>query len=93
MLGMSSENLAKKAKQHLKDGLVVGGITDTRIEHEIVQGTRYVRLKVTSKKFGNLGHAERQAVVWRILERALPPVDFARISIVLTLTPEEQAGR
>ena len=90
--GPSGDALARKAGQALKDGLAVGGIADAKITSEVVRGTRYVRLFVTSKKLGKLGHAERQTVVWRIVDQALDADDRARISMILTLTPEEQRG-
>jgi hypothetical protein len=90
--GLGSAALAKKAEQALKKGLALGGIADAKITFEVVPGTRYVRLAITSKKLGKLSHAERQAVVWRIVEQALDPDDLVRISMILTLTPEEQKG-
>jgi hypothetical protein len=93
MPGLSNDTLAKKAEDALKAGLTEGGIKDAAIKHEVVKGTRYVRLSVTSKKLGRLGHAERQNVVWRILQTALGAAACTRISMVLTLTPDEQKGR
>ena len=59
---------------------------------EKVPGTKLYRLLVIAGKFKNLQFSERQQMVWRIIERTLPPAEQLQISMILTLTPEEAKG-
>ncbi len=60
-----------------------------RVASEPIRGTKLVRFAVLSSKFEPLTHSERQGIVWRIVERALPPNEQLLISGIMTLTPEE----
>jgi hypothetical protein len=44
---------------------------------------------VVAAGFKKLWHSERQELVWRIANRALSRDEDLRISMILTLTPEE----
>ena len=56
---------------------------------EPVPGTRLIRIYVISKGFKNLGFSERQSVLWRIAQGVLTESQLAKISMILTLTPDE----
>ncbi len=58
-----------------------------------VPTTRLYRVAVLAPKFKELKHSERQNLVWRITERAISPDEQMRISMILTLTPDEMTGR
>jgi hypothetical protein len=48
---------------------------------------------VFSPQFKDLGHSERQNLVWRIAEKELSQEDQMRISMILTLTEDEAKGK
>ena len=51
------------------------------------------RVTVVAPQFKALKHSERQSLVWRIAERVLSPNEQLRISMILTLTRDEAAGK
>lgn len=71
--------------EHLEDV----GIQDANIWWEPLPPTRLYRIGVVSQAFAILFHNEQQSLVWDALETNLLPPDLSRISMVLTLTPEE----
>ncbi len=74
-------------EQTLKDS----GIT-AAVECEPVKGTKLYRLFVVARQFEQMRPSERQDLVWRIIDKALPtPEDQMKISMVLTLS-EKEAG-
>ena len=79
----------------LKDGLIDGlnqsGI-EAQVDAESVPTTRLYRVAVLAPKFKKLKPSERQNLVWRIAERNISPDEQMRISMIVTLTPEEAAG-
>jgi len=76
----------------LKDALVEGlgnvGI-DADVRMEPVPTTRLYRVFVVASNFKPLKHTERQNLVWRMAERVLSPENQLRVSMIVTLTPEE----
>lgn len=72
----------------LVDGLDANGIR-AEVSAEPIRTTRLYRVAVLAPKFKVLKHSERQDLVWRIAERALSPDEMMRISMILTLTPDE----
>lgn len=81
-----------RLKTALVDGLKLAGIT-AEVDSEPVPTTKLHRVLVLAPKFKVLKHSERQDLVWRIAERALAPDEQLRISMILTLTPDEAAGK
>lgn len=73
----------------LKVGLSKAGIPAQTIHVVPVKGTRLNRIRIVSRKFRDLGPSERQDIVWRILRQNLRPDEELRISMVLTLTPQD----
>jgi acid stress-induced BolA-like protein IbaG/YrbA len=71
------------------DGLRRVGVP-ADVESEPVRGTKLYRFFVVSPKFKRMSYSERQKVVWRILERNLSESRLQRVSMVMTLTPEEE---
>lgn len=65
---------------------------DSEIQVESVEGTRMYRFFVISDQFGKLNYSERQNLVWRIVDKALPQSDAIKISMIMTLTGEEASG-
>lgn len=76
----------------LKSALV-GDLKGSGIRAEVraepVPTTKLYRVAVLAPKFKVMAHSERQNFVWRIAERALSPDELLRISMILTLTPDE----
>jgi hypothetical protein len=81
-----------RLKTALVDGLKVGGIA-ADVDSEPVPTTRLHRVMVLAPKFKALKHTERQNLVWRIAEQTLGPEEQLKISMILTLTPDEAAGK
>lgn len=82
----------KRLKSSIIDVLRGNGIA-AKVDIIPVPTTRLYRVAVMAPKFKELKHSERQNLVWRITERALSPDEQMRISMILTLTPDEAAGR
>jgi hypothetical protein len=74
----------------LKDGLRALRI-EADISSEPVRGTTLIRFFAVAKKFKKMDYSERQMVVWRIVQEVLTPARLRRISMIMTLTPEEFA--
>ena len=81
-----------RLKASLIDTLKANGII-ADIGVEPVPTTRLYRVAVFAPKFKQLKHSERQNLVWRIAERAISPDEQMRISMILTLTPDEANGK
>lgn len=82
--------------QTLRDALVarLGDVgLQCEVEYEPVQGTKMYRFFVYSDGFAEMGYTERQSLIWRITENALPPHDAIKVSMILTLTPDEVGER
>jgi hypothetical protein len=75
----------------LRDELMQGGIK-AEVDSEAVVGTKLHRVIVVSPNFRHVRQGERQDLVWRIADTALPPEYQLRISMILTLTPAEMQG-
>ena len=72
----------------IKDGLSDANIV-VRVDAERVKGTRLHRVYVIGDKLSALRPSERQNLVWRVAEQVLTPEEQLRISMIMTLTPEE----
>jgi hypothetical protein len=86
--------------RHLQSALVEAlgkNRIDAQVRTEPVPTTGLFRVAVLAPKFKELKHSERQSLVWRIAESALSSDELFRISMILTLTPDEagsgDAGR
>ena len=88
----SLSKLVKDIRCEIATGLLVGGIS-ANVKVESVKGTKLVRVEVISQQFAALRPSERQDLVWRILGGKLGRDDQLRISRILTLTPDELAGK
>jgi hypothetical protein len=81
----------QRLRTALTDTLKDSGIK-AEVWAEPVPTTRLYRVWVTAPKFKSLKHSERQSLVWRIAESALPPDEQMRISMIVTMTPQEAQG-
>lgn len=79
-------------KKALVEGLAQGGIK-AKVQVEPVRTTKLFRLLVLAPQFAALKHSERQDLVWRIAERVLSPEQQLQISMILTMTDKEAAGK
>lgn len=75
--------------QQLESGLRSVGISAKAEWEPVGGGTRLYRIWVTARKFREMGYSERQSLVWRIAEKALPDNRLVHVSMILTLTPDE----
>jgi hypothetical protein len=87
-----AQDFERRLAQVLIEGLKIGGIR-AKVETEPVPHTKLTRVLVTARAFDSLRPSERQDLVWRIVSRAFDPEDQFRISMILTLTPNELAGK
>jgi len=95
MAGLKTKPLPafiKRLKSAITDTLRDNGIA-AQVDATPVPTTRLYRLAVLAPKFKELKHSERQSLVWRITERAISADEQMRISMILTLTPDEVSGR
>lgn len=91
----AKQNLAKKQIQererNIVDGLKERGIrAEVELEKSGLPG-KY-RLYVISDDFEGLLEAERQSVIWKVLEETWPRADQLRLTLTLALTKAEAAG-
>lgn len=62
---------------------------ECEIRIEPVAGTKMYRFFVISDGFAAMQHSERQTVVWRIVDKAIPQSDAVKVSMIMTLTRAE----
>lgn len=58
------------------------------VEHEQTRRGRY-RWTVVSDSFKDMGHPERQRLVWGIADRTLQKSDLLNVAMILTVAPSE----
>jgi hypothetical protein len=63
----------------------------SELDVERVPGTNRYRLAVVWDGFGRSNVYKRQDRVWKIAEKSLAPGELLRISMILTLRPDELA--
>jgi hypothetical protein len=61
------------------------------ISHEHVRGDRY-RFVVLWDQFEKIEHPERQEKVWDIADRSLKKDDLRKVTMILTLGPDDLAS-
>jgi len=89
---LKTPSFVERLETSLIEGLKQAGI-EAEVEYERVPSTRLYRFIVLAKKFKPLPHNERQNLVWRIAEKSLADDEQFRVSMILTLTPEELKER
>lgn len=90
-MAMKTPAFVTRIKRALVDDLGRAGIIATVIT-EPIHGTKLHRVTVVAAKFARMRFSERQGVVWRIVDNAIPKEEQLFISMILTLTPSEAAG-
>jgi hypothetical protein len=95
MAKVAAKPKPRSFEQRLKDvlaaGLDVAGI-EAEITTEPIRGTKLRRVLVIAEGFENLRPSERQDLVWRIVSQQFDNTEQLRISMILTLTPQEMRG-
>ena len=61
---------------------------DAQVRHEQVRHNRY-RFIVLSDRFKDMGHPERQRIVWDIADAALAKPDLRNVAMILTIAPSD----
>ncbi len=82
------QSFPKRIERSISEGLATAGI-DAEVETERVRGTRLHRVLTVARQFEHLRPSERQDLVWRIIKQHFSPEEQLRISMILTLTPDE----
>lgn len=90
--GTSSAPFAARLRQVLVDDLKTAGI-NAEVRTEAVPTTKLHRVLVTARQFKQLPPSERQDLVWRIVGRHFNQEEQLLISMIVTLTPDEMAGK
>jgi len=90
--GKPSASLATRLRQVLVDDLKTAGI-NAEVRTEAVRTTKLHRVLITARSFKQLPPSERQDLVWRIVGRHFSPEEQLLISMIVTLTPDEMAGK
>jgi hypothetical protein len=88
----NSKNVVRVLTKALTEGLKKVGI-DAEVSHEPVPHTKLRRFSVIAKKFKSMRPSERQDLVWRMAGQVLDPDEQLLVSMILTLTPDELAGK
>jgi hypothetical protein len=91
-LTATEKSLKARVRHALEEGLAVGGIT-AKVSTEAIKGTKLTRVMVTAPQFKSLRPSERQDLVWRIMGDTFQRDEQLRISMIMTLTPDELAGK
>ena len=89
--GVPRSVFAQNLRLALIQGLRQAGIL-AQVQVQPVPTTKLYRVLLTATKFKNLKPAERQDLVWRIVNARFSPEEQLQISMIVTLTPEELAG-
>jgi hypothetical protein len=63
-------------------------LPDAQVRHEQVRHNRY-RFIVLSERFKDMGHPERQRIVWDIADAALDKPDLLNVAMILTVAPSD----
>jgi hypothetical protein len=82
---------ASRLRNDLVQGLDKAGIK-ARVDTEPVKGTKLHRVFVIANAFAHLRPAERQDLVWRIVDQSLMPDERLQISMIYTVTESELPG-
>ena len=85
----TSPKFLKRLRDALITDLKQAGIENAKIKTEPVRTTKLHRVMVVSEQFKHLRPTERQDLIWRIAGQALTPEEQLRISMIVTVTPEE----
>lgn len=86
------KNVERVLTEALENGLRRVGIS-AEVSNEPVPQTKLRRFTVIAKKFKGMRPSERQDLVWRIAGQVLEPDEQLLVSMILTLTPDELAGK
>jgi stress-induced morphogen len=73
----------------LRDDLDKVGIRASVSRERVGGGTSLYRIWVVAPQFRRLRNSERQNLVWRTAEEVLSDEELRRISMILTLAPDE----
>jgi acid stress-induced BolA-like protein IbaG/YrbA len=84
----ASDNFAERVRQILREDLRKSGL-DVDVRIEPIPDTRLHRVIIVSQQIQQLGPAERQNLVWRIIGEHLTRDEQLQISMILTLSPDE----
>lgn len=92
---VAARNLTPKKKQLLETS-VVDGLQErsikARAELQASELKGRYQLFVVAPAFGRLSEAERQDVIWRVLQERWAREDQLRLTLVLGLSDREAAG-
>jgi len=88
MAKTASADFVTRVKRAIEKGLTVAGIS-SKIQAEPIPGTNLHRFLVVAQGFAALRPSERQDLVWRIMSQEFSPEEQLRISMIVTLAPQE----
>ena len=60
----------------------------TQLTHEQIRRDRY-RFVMVADAFEDMGHPERQRLVWEVADKALTKSDLIKVGMIITMAPSE----
>ena len=63
-------------------------VHDAEVAYERVRGDRF-RFSVVSDHFAEMGHPERQRIVWDVAERVLNKAELVNVAMIITMSAAE----
>lgn len=88
---LTTPPFVERLREALEKGLKDSDIP-AEVSYERAGRTKLYRFSVIADRFSDLGHSERQDLVWRIAQQAISPSDQIKISMILTLTRDESGA-
>lgn len=87
---MKPSTINRKVRVALKKHLLRGGLPPKIVRSQRIAGTDFRRYIVVAPKFENIAYHQRQDIVWRILECAIPNgEDRMLVSMIVTMSMKE----
>ena len=68
-------------------------LRNAEIDIEKVGRTNRYRFLIISDRFRRMDHPKRQNLVWDVVEKVLAPSELLRVSMIITMAPDEVNGR
>ena len=70
-----------------------GKLRNAQIDVQKVGRTNRYRFVVASDRFRRMDHPRRQNMVWDVAEKVLAPQELLRVSMIITLEPDDVNGQ
>ena len=68
-------------------------LRNAEIDIEKVGRTNRYRFLIVSDRFRRMDHPRRQNLVWDVADKLLAPAELLRVSMIVTMAPDEVNGQ